>query len=108
MEYAANIVGTVAGLCSMVSFVPQIVKILRERDASAVSLRMYMVTVTGFTLWTVYGVLLKSWPVMVSNGVCLGLTTTILLLRWRYGTDSPGSGGGAATAGAASGSGSPN
>ena len=84
-----NVVGTLAGLCSMISFVPQIVKILREKDASAVSLRMYMVTVTGFVLWTTYGVLLKSWPVGVSNAVCLILTVTILTLRWRYGGQSP-------------------
>lgn len=90
MEFAANVVGTGAGLCSMVSFVPQILKILREKDASAVSLRMYMVTVTGFTLWTIYGVLLKSWPVTVSNAVCLGLTAIILTLRWRYGGDAKG------------------
>ena len=82
---AANVVGTVAGLCSMVSFVPQIIKILRDRDASSVALRMYLVTVAGFVLWTTYGVLLKSWPVAVSNGVCLALTTGILVLRLRYG-----------------------
>jgi MtN3 and saliva related transmembrane protein len=85
---AANVVGTVAGLCSMVSFVPQIVKILREKDASSVALRMYLVTVTGFVLWTTYGALQKSWPVFVSNAVCLGLTTAILILRLRYGGDS--------------------
>lgn len=89
MELAANIVGTAAGLCSMVSFVPQIVKILREKDASAVSLRMYMVTVTGFALWTAYGALLGSWPVIVANAVCLVLTAIILSLRWRYGDQPP-------------------
>lgn len=83
-----NVVGTAAGVCSMVSFVPQIVKIAREKDASAVSLRMYMVTVTGFVLWTAYGFLLKSWPVTVSNAVCLCLTAAILTLRWRYGGQS--------------------
>ena len=85
IELAANVVGTVAGLCSMVSFVPQIVKIIKEKDASSVALKMYLVTVTGFVLWTTYGVLLGSWPVAVSNAVCLCLTTAILILRLRYG-----------------------
>jgi MtN3 and saliva related transmembrane protein len=49
-----NLIGVVAALCSMSSFVPQIVKIWRDRDASGVSLRMYGVTVTGFGLWTAY------------------------------------------------------
>lgn len=81
---AANLVGTLAALCSMTSFAPQIVKIWRERDASSVSLRMYVVTVTGFCLWIAYGVLSKSWPVIVANSVCLIMSATILALKWRF------------------------
>lgn len=84
MVSAADLVGTGAALCSMASFTPQIIKIVRERDASAVSLRMYAVTVTGFVLWTVYGLMTGSWPVAASNIVCLGLSATILVLKWRF------------------------
>jgi MtN3 and saliva related transmembrane protein len=80
----ANVVGTGAALCSMTSFVPQIAKIWRERDASSVSLRMYAVTVTGFSLWIAYGVLIESWPVVGANAVCLVLSATILALKWRF------------------------
>ncbi|MBL8555523.1 MAG: SemiSWEET transporter [Phenylobacterium sp.] len=80
----ADMVGTGAALCSMTSFVPQIVKIWRERDASSVSLRMYAVTVTGFSLWIAYGVMSESWPVAASNAVCLALSATILTLKWRF------------------------
>lgn len=80
----ADIVGTGAALCSMASFVPQILKIRRERDASSVSLRMYAVTVTGFSLWIAYGVMIASWPVIGSNAVCLALSATILVLKWRF------------------------
>ncbi len=83
--WLANSFGVIAGICSMTSFVPQIVKILRERTAAAVSLRMYAVTVIGFSCWTVFGVLTNSWPVTAANAVCLGLTATILVLRLRYG-----------------------
>jgi MtN3 and saliva related transmembrane protein len=84
VSQVANIVGVGAALCSMTSFVPQIVKIWKERDASSVSLRMYLVTVTGFVLWTVYGVLIGSWPVAASNIVCLALSAAILALKWRF------------------------
>jgi MtN3 and saliva related transmembrane protein len=80
-----NAFGVVAGLCSMASFVPQIMKMLKERDASAVSLRMYAVTTVGFICWTTYGVLSNSWPVAVANAVCLVLVVTILVLRLRFG-----------------------
>jgi MtN3 and saliva related transmembrane protein len=80
----ANAVGTGAALCSMTSFGPQIVKIWRERDASSVSLRMYLVTVTGFALWVAYGVLIASWPVAISNVICLVMAATVLALKWRF------------------------
>lgn len=77
-------VGVAAALCSMGSFLPQVVKILREKDAASVSVRMYIVTVTGFALWCAYGVLLKSWPLAGSNLVSLGLSGVILILKLRY------------------------
>lgn len=82
-------VGTLAALCSMASFLPQAVKIWRERDASAVSLRTYALTVTGFILWLTYGVLLQSWPVAVSNAVCLMLSAAVLLMKWRFSVREP-------------------
>lgn len=77
-------IGTAAALCSMVSFTPQILKIWREKDASSVSLRMWLLTVAGFALWTAYGVMLGSWPVAVSNAVCLILSGMVLGLRWKF------------------------
>ncbi|WP_310540168.1 SemiSWEET transporter [Phenylobacterium sp.] len=79
-----DIVGTLAALCSMASFTPQIIKIWREKDATSVSLRMYVVTVTGFALWIAYGILIGSWPVAASNVVCLALSAAILALKWRF------------------------
>jgi len=87
-EAIVNAVGTAAGLCSMASFVPQVVKIVREKRADGVALHTYMLTVTGFVLWIAYGVMLKSWPVAVSNAVNLVLSAAILVLRWRYGDGS--------------------
>jgi MtN3 and saliva related transmembrane protein len=84
MSAIANTVGVVAAVCSMTSFVPQIVKIWRDRDASEISLVMYLVTVTGFCLWSGYGVLIGSWPVTASNLVCLGLSGAVLALKWKF------------------------
>jgi MtN3 and saliva related transmembrane protein len=79
-----NTVGTVAALCSMSSFAPQIAKIWRDRDAGEISLTMYLVTVAGFCLWTGYGLLIGSWPVTVSNLICLGMSGAVLALKWRF------------------------
>jgi MtN3 and saliva related transmembrane protein len=80
----ANAIGVAAALCSMTSFVPQIVKIVRERDADQISLPMYVVTVTGFVCWIAYGAAISSWPVAGSNAVNLVLAAAILVLKLRY------------------------
>jgi MtN3 and saliva related transmembrane protein len=80
----ANVVGTVAALCSMTSFAPQIIKIWRDRDAAEISLTMYLVTVAGFCLWIGYGILIGSWPVTVSNIICLLMSGAVLALKWRF------------------------
>ncbi len=78
-----NVIGVGAAVCSMTSFMPQIAKIVREHDASAVSLQMYLVTVAGFVCWIAYGLAAGSWPVAASNIVNLLLSGTILVLKWR-------------------------
>lgn len=84
-DWMINAVGVAAGLCSIASFVPQIAKMWKERDASGVSLRMFAVTVTGFCLWTAYGALQSSWPIVASNGICVVLSATIVALRLKFG-----------------------
>jgi len=84
-DLPATVVGVAAALLSMSSFVPQIIKIVRERDAASVSTRMYLVTVTGFCVWIAYGLMIGSWPVAGSNLVNLGLSGAILMLKWRFG-----------------------
>ncbi len=84
------VVGVLAAMCSIGSFLPQAIKIWRERDASAVSLRMYLATAVGFALWISYGVLLKSWPLIASNAASLAISSSILALKLRF----PGEGEG--------------
>jgi uncharacterized protein with PQ loop repeat len=38
-----TVLGSAAGLCTVGSFVPQVVKAWREGDTNAISLRMYLV-----------------------------------------------------------------
>ena len=76
-----NTIGVGAALCSMASFIPQAFKLIKDRDASSISLRMYVVTVTGFALWSAYGALVASWPLIASNLISLGLSGVILALK---------------------------
>lgn len=83
-----NVVGTLAGIGSMISFIPQIRKIITERSAEGVSLKMFFVTIASFSLWSIYGILLASWPIALSNAVCLLLCLIIVALRFKFGDGS--------------------
>ena len=83
-ELAANLVGTAAALCSIMSFAPQVLKIARERDASAVSLRTYVLTCSCFLLWTAYGVMIGSWPIIVANTLAGLMAASVLVMKWRF------------------------
>ena len=77
----ALIIGGVAAVASMTSFVPQAVKIVRTRDTKSISTGMYAITVAGFALWTSYGALNGAWPLIASNGVCFLLSGFILTMK---------------------------
>ena len=75
------IIGTLAALCSTVSFMPQAWKIIQTRETKDSSTGMYLLTVIGFATWTTYGVLLAQWPLIVANGICFGLSGFILTMK---------------------------
>lgn len=79
----AALVGTVAGICSTSSFIPQVIKVWREGDTDAISKKMYLVTVTAFSLWIIYGLMIGSMPIIVFNIASLALSATILVIKLR-------------------------
>lgn len=81
----AEVVGYVGAFLTTVSFIPQAVKTIRTRDTRGISLGMYAVFTAGVACWLGYGIALGSWPMILSNIVTLGLSSTILALKLRYG-----------------------
>ncbi len=76
-------IGYVAAALTTLSFAPQAWLVFRTRDVSGVSLGMYAAMVSGVALWLVYGVLIRSWPLVVANLVTLSLSGAILLMKLR-------------------------
>ena len=76
-----TVVGSLAAVCSTASFAPQVWKIIKTRDTSAISRRMYVLTVIGFSLWLAYGILRREWPLIVPNAICLLMSAFILAMK---------------------------
>ncbi len=75
--------GLAAGLCTSLSFVPQVLKAWREGDTEAISKRMYMVLTTAFGLWIVHGIMIGSAPIILFNAVNIVCSGLILALKLR-------------------------
>lgn len=77
--------GDIAATLTTLSFVPQAVQAIRSRDTLSISLPMYATFTVGVAFWLAYGVMLQSWPIIVSNIVTLGLSALILFMKLRHG-----------------------
>jgi MtN3 and saliva related transmembrane protein len=73
-----EIIGTLAGSCTTMCFIPQAYKVIKAPNTKAISLLMYAVFSLGVTLWLFYGIMLDSFPVILSNALTLPLTLIIL------------------------------
>ena len=80
----ADLIGSLAACLTTLSFVPQAWLTFKTRDVSGVSLLMYSVFTVGVALWLAYGVLLRSWPMVVANAITLVLALMILAMKLVY------------------------
>jgi MtN3 and saliva related transmembrane protein len=64
-----EIIGLIAATFTTIAFVPQFLKIWKKRDASGVSISMYVIMLIGICIWFCYGVLIESIAVITANVV---------------------------------------
>ncbi|MEI6947793.1 SemiSWEET transporter [Paraflavisolibacter sp. H34] len=79
-----QVIGMAAGALTSVSMLPQLVKIVKEKEADNVSVVMLVVLLSGLALWTVYGLMREDWPIIVTNSFSFLLNATVLALRIKY------------------------
>ena len=79
-----TVIGLIAGAMTTFSFLPQVIKTWKTKSTKDISLHMYIVLTTGVFLWTVYGLLINSLPVILTNVVTFLLTLSILILKIKY------------------------
>lgn len=77
-------IGFTAGALTTIAFWPQLRRTWTTKSADDVSMAMLLIFTTGVFLWFLYGVLLDSWPIIVTNVVTFVLTAAIVVLKVRY------------------------
>lgn len=77
--------GLVAGLCTTVAVVPQLLKAWRTKRVKDISPGMFFVLVSGLALWIIYGIIKNDLPIIITNGTALLLNGIMLWMLFRYG-----------------------
>ena len=79
-----EIVGIAAGVCTSVSLLPQLVRIIKRKNAEDISLFYLVILLFGLGLWVWYGFLRKDVPIMITNSISLTLNLTIIILGVKF------------------------
>ena len=80
-----TVIGFIAAACTTIAFLPQVIKTCRMKETRDISLLMYLVLITGISLWVLYGLLIGDYPILIANGVTVILALIILIAKIRYG-----------------------
>jgi len=78
-------IGATGAVLTTVCWVPQAVKIIRDRETRAISLVGTALSALGVLLWLLYGLAIIDGPLIASSVVTFALMALILVLKIRHG-----------------------
>jgi MtN3 and saliva related transmembrane protein len=73
-----DMIGIIAGLLIIVSFIPQLFTIIKNRSARDISIAMYLLLLVAQILWMVYGILKSDLQIIATNAITAFLTILII------------------------------
>ena len=79
-----DIIGFIGGALTTLALVPQAVKAWRTKHTRDISIWWILTLTIGIILWLVYGILIGSLPIIVSNAATLIFALIVLILKIRY------------------------
>jgi MtN3 and saliva related transmembrane protein len=80
-----DVIGATGTALTTLCWLPQALKVIREKETRALSLPATVAFTLGVVLWLIYGLAIADWPLIGSNAVTLALMLPILAMKLRYG-----------------------
>lgn len=63
---------------------PQLVKVIKNKEADDISMKMLVVLMSGIAMWIVYGIFRDDWPIIITNSFSLLVNITLTFFRVKY------------------------
>jgi len=76
--------GGLAGILTTVSFLPQVYKTWKTKSTDSLSLPMLLMMTVGILLWAIYGVMLNSMSMIISNVITFVSASLLVYFKLRY------------------------
>ncbi|WP_419870836.1 SemiSWEET transporter [Chryseobacterium sp. CT-SW4] len=73
-----NLLGIIAGVLTSVSMIPQLIKVIKEKNAKDLSWVMLLILITGLSLWVWYGFIKDELPIILSNAFAVLVNISLL------------------------------
>jgi len=80
-----NELGYAAGVITVASFLPQVVRAWRTRRTRDLSVVSLALLITAGSLWVLYGALSRDWPVVLTNSGMVALLLVLAGAKARFG-----------------------
>ena len=80
-----DVIGATGATLTTLCWLPQALKVIREKETRALSLPATAAFTLGVVLWLIYGLAIGHWPLIGSNAITLMLMAVILAIKLRYG-----------------------
>lgn len=77
-------IGIAGGICTAISLLPQLIKLLREKKSEDISTFMLFILLAGLGLWIWYGIRKQDYPIIVTNSFSLLVNLLIIYFTIRY------------------------
>lgn len=84
MEFT-HYLGYFAGVLTVLSFLPQVIRTWKSKRTDDLSLWMFGVLIAACTLWVIYGFIIHDWSVIITNLGMVALNGAIAVAKIRYG-----------------------
>ena len=79
-----EIVGYIAGVLSILTYVPQIIKLYKIKKTEGLSILTVVMICISVLLWLCYGIVLNNVPMIVTNALICLMTLSILVMIYMY------------------------
>ncbi|MGT2963626.1 SemiSWEET transporter [Streptococcus acidominimus] len=77
-------IGFIAAFLTTFGFVPQVIRVMKTKDTTSISLGMYLMSVTGMLLWLTHGLVIQDMALVAANIISATLSGIILYYKLCY------------------------